>query len=109
MKILKTLTDKFKSFVKGNGGILPKLFVWAYASFFISCGLLTIFGVCYEFFTKGAINYKAVNEFLKEYFAPSICGTFAILGALLIDSDNDGIPDKWEQKDANEKPNNKAE
>ena len=36
--------------------------------------------------------------FVKEYFAPSIAGTFAILGVLLIDKDNNGIPDEWEKE-----------
>ena len=95
MKILKTLTGKVKNFVRGNGGVL---FVWVYASVFISCGLLTIFGIVFEFATKGSINYQAVNNFIREYFAPSIFGTFAILGVLLIDKNRDGIPDKWEEE-----------
>lgn len=96
MKLIRPLTERIKKFVKGNGEVLPKIFVWLYASIFIACGLLTIIGICYEFFTKGSINYKAVNDFVKEYFAPSICGTFVILGVLLIDKNKDGIPDKWE-------------
>lgn len=98
MKIIKTVTGRVKRFVKGNGGTFPKLFVWFYASIFIGCGLVTVLGVLYEFFTKGTINYRAVNEFVKEYFAPSIAGKFAVLGVLLIDKDNDGVPDEW-QKD----------
>jgi hypothetical protein len=61
--------------------------------------LVTIVGILYEFATKGAVNYTAVNSFVKEYFAPSIAGTFAILGVLLIDKDHDGIPDEWEKED----------
>ena len=98
MRIIKSIQDRVTRFVKKRGSILPKLFVWIYASIFIGCGLVTIFGVCYEFLTKGAINYKAVNDFVKEYFAPSIAGTFAVLGVLLIDKNNDGIPDEWEKE-----------
>ena len=98
MRIIKTVSNKVKKFVKGNGGVLPKIFVWIYASIFIGCGLVTVFGVLYEFFTHGAVNYKAVNDFVKEYFCPSIAGTFTILGVLLIDKDGDGIPDKWESE-----------
>lgn len=97
MKIIKNISERAKKFVKGSGGTLPKLFVWVYASVFISCGLLTVFGILYEFFTKGSVNYGAVNNFVREYFAPSIAGTFALLGVLLIDKNNDGIPDKWER------------
>ena len=97
MGIIKSLADRVKKFVKGHGGILPKLFVWFYASIFIGCGLVTIVGILYEFATKGVVNYKAVNDFVREYFAPSIAGTFAVLGVLLIDKDNDGIPDEWEK------------
>jgi hypothetical protein len=99
MRLIKPLTERIKKFVKGNGGPLPKLFVWVYASVFIACGVLTIIGIVYEFATKGAVNYKAVNEFVAQYFAPSIAGTFALLGVLLIDRDNDGIPDKWEEQE----------
>lgn len=99
MGIIKTLANKVKKFVKGHDGILPKLFVWVYASIFIGCGLVTVFGVVYEFIIHGAVNYKAVNEFIREYFAPSIAGTFAVLGVLLIDKDNDGIPDEWQKGD----------
>ncbi len=37
-------------------------------------------------------------DFIKEYFAPSVVGSFALVGVLLIDKDNDGVPDKWEQE-----------
>lgn len=103
MGIIKSLANRVKKFVKGNGGILPKLFVWVYASVFIGCGLVTVFGVIYEFVTRGAVNYKAVNDFIREYFAPSIAGTFAVLGVLLIDKNNDGIPDKWEEEEGEDK------
>lgn len=99
MKIIKTLQNKVTQFVRKRGSILPKLFVWLYASIFIGCGLVTIVGILYEFYTKGSVNYQAVNAFVKEYFAPSIAGTFAILGVLLIDKDKDGIPDEWQKED----------
>ena len=35
MKIIKTVSNKVQKFVKGNGGVLPKIFVWLYASLFI--------------------------------------------------------------------------
>ena len=98
MRIIKTLTGKVKKFVRKNGGTLPKLYVWIYASIFLWCGLATIFGVVYEFFAKGLLNYKAVNELIREYFAPSIAGTFAIVGVLMIDRNQDGIPDRWEEE-----------
>ena len=99
MKIVKSIQDRVTNFVRERGSILPKLFVWVYASIFIGCGLVTIIGICYEFFMKGAVNYTAVNAFVKEYFAPSIAGTFAVLGVLLVDKDHDGIPDKWEEEE----------
>lgn len=102
MKLIKSISDRVKKFVRGNGGTLPKLFVWVYASIFIGCGLVTVVGVLYEFLTKGAVNYVAVNNFIREYFAPSIAGTFALLGVLLIDKNHDGIPDKWESEEEKE-------
>ena len=102
MKLISTVTDRVKKFVKGNGGTLPKLFVWCYAAAFLACGFITIFGIVYEFFIKSIVNYKAVNDFIAAYFAPSICGTFALLGVLLIDKNRDGIPDKWESEEQEE-------
>ena len=103
MKIIKTLQNKVTDFVKKRGSILPKLFVWIYASIFIGCGLIALVGILYEFLTKGQVNYSAVNAFIKEYYAPSIAGTFAILGVLLIDKDNNGIPDEWEKDKESDK------
>ena len=99
MKFIKSLQNRVTKFVQKRGSIFPKLFVWLYASIFIGCGLVTIVGILYEFATKGAVNYSAVNSFVKEYFAPSIAGTFAILGVLLVDKNKNGIPDEWEKED----------
>lgn len=102
MKIIKPLADRVKKFVKGNGGTLPKLFVWMYAAAFLACGFITIFGIVYEFFLKSIINYKAINDFIAAYFSPSICATFALLGVLLIDKNQDGIPDKWQEEEGDD-------
>jgi len=102
MKLINSLSDRVKKFVKGNGGTLPKLFVWCYAAAFLACGFITVFGIVYEFFIKSVVNYKAVNDFIAAYFAPSIFGTFALLGVLLIDKNRDGIPDKWESEEKEE-------
>ena len=103
MKIVKALQNKVTDFVKRRGSVLPKVFVWIYASIFIGCGLIALIGILYEFLTKGQVNYSAVNAFIKEYYAPSIAGTFAILGVLLIDKDNNCIPDEWEKKESEKK------
>ena len=98
MKLIKGLQNRVSKFVKNKGGVLPKLFVWIFASIFIGCGVLTIVGILYEFFMHGSVNYKAVNEFIREYFSPSTAATFGIIGVLLIDRDRDGVPDEWQQK-----------
>ena len=87
---------KIIDFIQKKGSVLPKLFVWAYASIFIACGFLVIIGVSYEFITKGNVNFQALTAFVKEYFAPSVLGSFALVGVLLIDKNKNGIPDKWE-------------
>ena len=46
---------------------------------------------------------RAVNNFIKEYFCPSVAGTFTVIGVLLIDRDNDGIPDQWEEQKEDKK------
>ena len=99
MRVIKNVSDRVKKFVKGNGGTLPKIFVWVYAAAFLLCGCITIFGVVYEFWLKSIINYKAINDFIGAYFTPSIAGTFTLLGVLLIDKNKDGIPDKWEESE----------
>ena len=102
MKLIKNLQTKVANFVQKRGASLPKIFVWIYAFLFIDCGLLAVGGICYEFATKGSVNYAAINNFVKEYFCPSIAGTFAVLGVLLIDKNRDGIPDKWELEEREE-------
>ena len=99
MRIIKTVQNRLKKFVATRGGTFPKVFVWVYASVFLGCGLVTVAGILYEFFTKGVVNYQAVNNFVKEYFAPSIVGSFGVIGVLLIDKDKDGVPDQWQQED----------
>ena len=99
MKIIKTIQSRVTKFVRKRGGTLPKLFVWIYAATLLACGGITIFGLVYEFFIKSVVNYKAINEFVAAYFNPSICGTFVLLGVLLIDRDHDGVPDKWQEEE----------
>lgn len=103
MRLIKTVQNKVTNFVKKRGGVLPKIFVWLYASLFIGCGIVAVAGIIYEFYTKGAVNYKAVNEFIHEYFAPSIAGTMAVIGVLLIDQNRDGIPDEWQKEKKDDK------
>lgn len=98
MKLIKNLQNRVAKFVRQKGGTLPKIFVWLYSTVFLACGFITIFGIIYEFFLKSIVNYKAVNDFISAYFQPSICATFVLLGTLLIDSNHDGIPDKWQQE-----------
>lgn len=100
---MKTI-NKIKNFVNHKGKSLPKLFVWAYASIFIACGLLVVVGILWEFLTKGTVNFQALTAFVKEYFAPSVLGSFALVGVLLIDKNENGIPDEWEK---GEKENDK--
>ena len=99
MKLIKNLQGRVSKFVKKKGGTLPKLFVWIYACIFIGCGMLTILGVLYDFFTHGSLNYKAVNDCIDKYFSPSVAATMGVIGVLLIDKDHDGVPDQWEQKE----------
>lgn len=103
MKLIKGLQGRISKFVKRKGGTLPKMYVWIYACIFIGCGLLTILGVLYEFFTNGSLNYKAVNDCIDKYFSPGVAATMGVIGVLLIDKDKDGIPDKWEQDKEDEK------
>ncbi len=98
MKIIRNLQNRVSKFVQKRGGVFPKVFVWLYAMAFLACGFITIFGIVYEFCLKSIVNYKAVNDFIAAYFQPSICGTFALLGVLLIDRNQDGIPDKWQEE-----------
>lgn len=106
MKLIKSLQHKITDFVAERGSVLPNLFVWVYALLFILCGIYTVFGVGYEFYVKGSVNYAAINSFIKEYFCPSIAGTFAVLGVLLVDQNKNGIPDEWEKGNKNDDSTN---
>lgn len=93
---MKTI-NKIKRWVATKGKVFPKVFVWCYASIFLACGLLGIAGVLLELITKGTVNYQNLISFIKEYFAPSIVGSFALVGVLLIDKNSNGVPDHWEE------------
>lgn len=94
---MKTIT-KIKRYIATKGKVFPKVFVWVYASIFLACGILGVAGVLLELITKGSVNYQNLIAFIKEYFAPSIVGSFALVGVLLIDRNSDGVPDQWEEK-----------
>ena len=93
---MKTIT-KIKRWVAHKGRVFPKVFVWMYAVVFLSCGVLGVFGLLIDFLLKGAVNFQNLVLFTKEYFSPSIAGSFALVGVLLIDRNADGVPDQWER------------
>lgn len=95
---MKTIT-KIKRYIAKKGRVFPKVFVWCYASIFLACGILGVIGVLIELLTKGSINYQNLISFVKEYFAPGVAGSFALVGVLLIDRDGNGLPDQWEKED----------
>ena len=94
---MKTIT-KIKRYIATKGRVFPKVFVWVYASIFLACGILGVIGVLIELLAKGSVNYQNLISFIKEYFAPGIAGSFALVGVLLIDRNSDGVPDQWEKR-----------
>lgn len=94
---MKTIT-KIKKWVATKGKVFPKVFVWCYASIFLACGVLGVIGVLIELITRGSVNYQNLIAFIKEFFAPGVAGSFALVGVLLIDRNSDGVPDHWEDK-----------
>ena len=94
---MKTIT-RIKRWVATKGKVFPKVFVWCYASVFLACGILGVLGVLIELITKGSINYQNLVLFVEKYFAPSIVGSFALVGVWLIDRNENGIPDEWEKE-----------
>ena len=76
---MKTIT-KIRRWVSNKGKVFPKVFVWCYASVFLACGILGVLGVLIELITKGSINYQNLVLFIEKYFAPSIVGSFALVG-----------------------------
>lgn len=83
---------------------LPRLFLLLYAGIFISVGILYLVGLLLEFWTTGKVNYPAVNQFAGTYFGVAVVGTFCVLGKALVDKDEDGIPDPWEQDTGRDRP-----
>ena len=83
---------------------LPRVFLLLYAGIFISVGSLYLVGLLLEFWTTGKVNYPAVNQFAGTYFGVAVVGTFCVLGKALVDKDEDGIPDPWEQDTGRDRP-----
>jgi len=90
------VTSKIDKYVKEHGRTLSKIFVWLFALVLILCGVISVFGFLVDFIRQGVAPYKAINDFVKEYFSASTIAAFGVIGVLLIDRDSSGIPDKFE-------------
>lgn len=78
-------------------GMTRKLLI-TYILLFISIGLLYIGGILLELWKTGKFNYNAAIQYIQIYFGTTTVMTFGILGKALIDKDENGIPDVWEQE-----------
>lgn len=94
--IISKVTSKINKFVAKNGRTSSKVFVWLFALVLILCGVISVFGFIVDFIRQGVVPYKAINDFVKEYFSASTIAAFCAVGVLLIDKDSSGIPDKFE-------------
>lgn len=81
----------------------PRFFLLTFAMIFIVVGLLYITGLLIELYFTGRVNYRAVNDFVNSYFGMASVAAFGVIGKALIDVDEDGKPDVWEDKDKEEK------
>lgn len=77
----------------------PRCLLLTFAGIFIIVGLLYITGILIDLYFTGRVNYKAINDFISVYFGVASVAAFGVLGKALIDADEDGKPDVWEDKD----------
>lgn len=90
--------DERAAKVARHSGRFASIFVWIYGSLFLLCGMFGIAGMFYEFCITQQINMPGLISFIGMYFDPKTAATFALIGALLIDRNKDGRPDKWEKE-----------
>lgn len=76
---------------------LPRLFLLSYATLLLYFGFIYAVSVTIEFIRTGLLNYAAVTNFIAVFFGTATVATMVIIGKALIDKNEDGIPDKWEE------------
>ena len=76
---------------------LPRVFLLLYALLFVYFGGIYAIGITTEFVKTGNLNYTAVINFIRVFFGTAVVATMVIIGKALIDTDEDGIPDQWEE------------
>lgn len=81
----------------------PRFLLLTFAGIFIIVGLLYITGLLIELYFTGRVNYRAINDFISAYFGVASVAAFGVLGKALIDADEDGKPDVWEDEDKQKK------
>lgn len=101
--IAKWLNRLSKNVANLNIRGAPRFLLLTFAGTFITVGLLYVAGLLAELYFTGRVNYRAINDFVNSYFGMASVAAFGVIGKALIDSDEDGKPDVWEDKDKEEK------
>jgi len=76
---------------------LPLLLVRIIVEVIVASLLLYLLAWVIDWIVTGKAQFPALLEFIKVVTGTSFIAAMGILGAALIDNDNDGIPDKFEE------------
>lgn len=96
-KILNLIAKANDNITKMKITGLPRLFLLSYAALLLYFGFIYAVSVTIEFIKTGLLNYAAVTSFIAVFFGTATVATMVIIGKALIDKDENGIPDPWEE------------
>ena len=100
MQILDKWIKQAKTYVQSmnfNNGAM-RYILW-YAALLIVCCVMYLTAWCIEWAVVGTPNLKDLLAFLHEIASASWVAVIGFICKGLVDSDNNGIPDEFEQKD----------
>lgn len=72
--------------------------VW-YALLLVFCCTIYLTGWCVDWYVSGVPNLPELRNFLHEIASSSWIAVIGFVAKALVDKDNDGIPDEFEDKD----------
>lgn len=77
----------------------PKAIIYILLFQLIALISLYIIGLIYKFFSTGILDFTATNNIIKTLVSADFIAAILIIGKGLIDKDNDGTPDCFQEKE----------
>lgn len=77
---------------------LPRAMILAFVGLFFLLILVFIAAWLHVWWSTGKPDMPIFTMFFGQLFGPAVCGTVMLVGKALIDKDEDGIPDAWEEE-----------